>query len=189
MFPLHNRVLLWSFYTTFLISYPIGIIYINTIELRSIIRSKSLNGFVKLIFNMDYEVLNKFSGFGLGLHKKNPSVPRMIIYHSKEVFMAMNGRDANGSPYIKMNKIKTRIRNCITFAERQFMLFRQMANITNIRTFRLNIRKGFTNMFCNSTGRVPKPIMPSINVTFSTIQHITWREIRILSNREAIKVV
>jgi len=101
----------------------------------------------------------------------------------------MNRGDNYGSPYIKMNKIKASIKNNITFVERYFMLFKEVAYITNIRTFRLNIRKIFTYLFSNSTGWVPKPIMLSIYINLRTIKNSTRKKISNFGDRSVIKVV
>jgi len=82
VFSLHNWILLWSFYTTFLMIYPISIKYINTIKFWPIISSETFNGLVKLIFNMNYKILNKFSSFRFSVQKKDQCVSRVFIYHN-----------------------------------------------------------------------------------------------------------
>ena len=64
-----------------------------------------------------------------------------------------------------------------------------MACIINIRTFRLNVRKIFTDLLSDSTGRMSKSIVPSIYINFRPIKDSIRKKISNLGDRNNIKIV
>jgi len=69
------------------------------------------------------------------------------------------------------------------------MLFGEVAYITKIRIFRLNVRGGFTYLISNSTSRMPKSIVPSIYINLRAIKNNIRKKISNFVDRSVIKLV